>query len=178
MEYSVVGEGLPLLLFHGGHSNCYEEFGYRRLIEAGYSIITPSRAGYGHTSPIMSLEQACHVYHSLLDHLSIDKVHVIAVSAGGPTGIVFASMFPGRVASLILQCAVTMPWLAPDDKEYKMAKRMFKPDIEKRTWKLLAAMSNLLPKLTFRMMASSFSKLPYSEIHKRLNASLLNYFAV
>lgn len=169
LEYSVIGNGAPILLFHGGHSNCNEEFGYLRLLTSGYSIITPSRAGYGRTSPITDLGQACHFYKLLLDHLTIQKVHVISVSAGGPTGIAFCSMFPERVASFTLQCAVTKQWLTPEDKEYKMAGRIFKSETEKRTWKILATMNNLLPKLTFRMMASSFSKLPYSEVQKRLD---------
>ncbi|QYR19223.1 alpha/beta hydrolase [Paenibacillus sp. sptzw28] len=169
LEYSVIGKGVPILLFHGGHSSCHEEFGYQRLLTSGYSIITPSRAGYGQTSPITDLGVSCHIYRSLLDHLTIEKVHVIAVSAGGPTGIAFSSMFPDRVVSFTLQCAVTKPWHAPEDKEYKLAKRIFKPETEKRTWKILAAMNNLMPKLTFRMMASSFSKLPYSEVRKRLD---------
>ena len=50
IEYSLVGKGEPILIFHGGHSNCIEEFGYKSLLDNGYSIITPSRAGYGSTS--------------------------------------------------------------------------------------------------------------------------------
>ncbi|MNR42613.1 hypothetical protein D3C85_1611470 [compost metagenome] len=42
LEYSVIGKGAPILLFHGGHSSCYEEFGYLPLLTSGYSIITPS----------------------------------------------------------------------------------------------------------------------------------------
>lgn len=45
IEYSIVGKGTPILVFHGGHSNCNEEFGYNELIERGYSIITPSIGG-------------------------------------------------------------------------------------------------------------------------------------
>nr|WP_188996151.1 alpha/beta hydrolase [Paenibacillus nasutitermitis] len=176
LEYSVTGKGIPILLFHGGHSGCLEEFGFQRLVESGYSIITPSRSGYSSTSPIKDLKQACVNYKLLLDHLAIKKVHVIAVSAGGPTGIVFCSLFPDRVLSFTLQSAVTKPWLTPDDKVYKMAKRMFRPKTEKRTWKMLAAMNNLLPKLTFRMMAQSFSKLPFSEVRKRLDSQSIEMF--
>ncbi|MBT2713956.1 hypothetical protein J7E23_13995 [Pseudomonas sp. ISL-88] len=43
-------QGRPYLVMHGGHSNCYEEFGYKARIEQGYSIITPSMSGYGQTS--------------------------------------------------------------------------------------------------------------------------------
>lgn len=169
VEYSVMGTGSPILIFHGGHSSCYEEFGYKRLLEAGYSIITPSRAGYGHTSSITDLEKACCMYNDLLDYLAVNKVHLIAVSAGGATGIMFSAMFPDRVASLTLQCAVTKPWLTPNNLEYRVAQRIFNPVTEKRTWKLVATLSNLSPKFTFRMMASSFSKLSYSEVKKRLD---------
>ncbi|TWL43763.1 hypothetical protein CHCC15543_1441 [Bacillus licheniformis] len=56
IEYSRVGEGKPILVMHGGHSNCREEF------ESRFSIITPSRAGYGRTSKEIgdSLELACY----------------------------------------------------------------------------------------------------------------------
>ncbi len=64
IEYSRVGEGKPkpILVMHGGHSNCREEFGYRDLYESRFSIITPSRAGYGRTSKEIgdSLELACY----------------------------------------------------------------------------------------------------------------------
>ncbi len=50
MEYSIHGEGEPILVFHGGHSNCNEQFGYATLENEGYSLITPSRPGYGTTS--------------------------------------------------------------------------------------------------------------------------------
>lgn len=60
------------------------------------------------------------------------RVHIIAVSAGGPTGICFAAMFPDRVASLTLQSAVTKPWLKPQDKEYKLGRRIFKPSLRKK----------------------------------------------
>lgn len=28
IEYSIAGEGTPVLVMHGGHSSCNEEFGY------------------------------------------------------------------------------------------------------------------------------------------------------
>lgn len=176
LEYSVIGNGIPILLFHGGHSNCHEEFGYMPLLTSGYSLITPSRAGYSRTSIIADIRKACWIYKSLLDHLAIENVHVISVSAGGPTGIVFCSMFPERVASFTLQCAVTKPWLTKEDKEYRMGSRIFKPGAEKRTWRLLATMSNLFPKLTCRLMAPSFSKLPFSQIKEQMNGYFIEEF--
>lgn len=61
LEYSITGEGEPILYLHGGHSNCLEQLGLEELVEQGYSVIIPSRAGYGHTSKRIgkSLETAC-----------------------------------------------------------------------------------------------------------------------
>ncbi|TLS54159.1 alpha/beta hydrolase [Paenibacillus antri] len=166
IEYTVVGRGEPVLVFHGGYSNCRERFGTKELAESGYAVITPSRAGYGRTSAGIgrNLEAACEAYVQLLDHLRIVKVHVIAISAGGPSGILFASRYPERVRSLTLQSAVTKEWLTPKDKEYKAAQALFRPSTEKYTWKLIGAFSSLLPGFIFRQMASSFTKLPYAQV--------------
>lgn len=169
LEYSITGEGTPILLFHGGHSNCYEEFGYKSLVSSGYSIITPSRAGYGQTSSVHDLEQACFIYNTLLDHLQVKKVHVIAVSAGGPTGIRYSAMFPERVTSLTLQCAVAKLWHSPKDKEYKMGRLIFKPNIEKMTWSMLAKFNRLFPRAAFKMMLPSFSQLSLTKALERMN---------
>ncbi|MEC1550486.1 alpha/beta hydrolase [Bacillus rugosus] len=166
LEYSVTGKGAPILVLHGGHSNCYEEFGYTALIEHGYSIITPSRPGYGRTSKEMgkNLASACRFYVKLLDHLQIDSVHVIAISAGGPSGICFASHYPERVSTLTLQSAVTKEWLTPKDTEYKVGRILFRPPVEKWMWKLTSSLVNAFPRLMFRVMSPQFSTLSFQRI--------------
>ncbi|RDU37832.1 alpha/beta hydrolase [Neobacillus piezotolerans] len=165
MEYSVVGSGEPIIVMHGGHSNCHEEFGYEALVGNGFSVITPSRPGYGQTSKEIgqSLSLASEYYAKLLDHLNIEKAHLIAISAGGPSGIYFASTYPERVSALILQSAVTKKWLQPGDNEYKAARVLFRPGTERFTWGLIASMNNLFPRFIFNQMFPSFSKLKYDE---------------
>jgi pimeloyl-ACP methyl ester carboxylesterase len=178
VEYSIVGNGIPILVFHGGHSNCNEEFGYNQLLKRGYSIITPSRAGYGKTSLAYgeNLHTACKAYLSILNHLNIEKVHVVAISAGGPSGIFFASQYPERIRSLTLQSAVSKEWLKPNDKEYKAAQLLFSPSAEKYTWRIIGSLSNLFPRLIFKQMAGSFSKLTYSEILSKIKADDFDSF--
>ncbi len=162
IEYSILGkEGEPILVMHGGHSNCYEVFGYESLIKSGFMVITPSRAGYGKTSKEIgeSLFKACNYYVKLLDHLGIEKVHVLSISAGGPSGPYFASHYPERVKTLTLQSAVTKEWHTPKDKIYQLAQIIFHPYSEKMTWKLVAFISNLFPRFMFKQMISSFSYL-------------------
>lgn len=171
IEYSITGEeGEPVLVMHGGHSNCYEEFGYESLIKSGFMIITPTRAGYGRTSKEIgeSLSKACGYYVELLTHLGIEKVHVLSVSAGGPSGLYFASHYPKRVKTLTLQSAVTQEWHTPKDKIYKLARILFSPSSEKMTWKLTSSMSNRFPKFMFKQMVPSFSKLSYEQIKDKM----------
>ncbi|WNB90875.1 alpha/beta hydrolase [Bacillus sp. NEB1478] len=178
LEYSIVGQGAPILIFHGGHSNCYEEFGYAELIEAGYQLITPSRPGYGKTSSEWGkdLDTASNAYIKLLDQLGIDQVHVIAISAGGPSGLHLAASYPERVKSLVLQSAVTKEWLTPRDKEYKAAHLLFRPSTEKHVWKLIGFMSNQFPRFIFKQMLSSFSQMRGSEIWNHISDDDLDAF--
>lgn len=171
IEYSITGkEGIPVLVMHGGHSSCYEEFGYGSLVENGFKIITPSRAGYGKTSKEIgeSLSKACAYYVELLNHLGIEKTHVISVSAGGASGLYFASHYPERVKTLTLQSAVTMEWHTSNDKIYKIAQILFRPSMERITWKLTSSMSNRFPNFMFKQMTPSFSKLPYYRVRDRM----------
>ncbi|MCM3716530.1 alpha/beta hydrolase [Alkalihalobacillus oceani] len=133
VEYSLIGEGEPVLVMHGGHSNCNEEFGYQALVENGFTVITPSRPGYGRTSKEAGkdLAKACEYYVKLLDHLKLKNVHVLAISAGGPSGIWLAANYPERISTLTLQSAVTKEWLKPSDKEYKVPRALFHPKTER-----------------------------------------------
>ncbi|WP_050180080.1 alpha/beta fold hydrolase [Domibacillus robiginosus] len=162
VEYSRVGHGTPILVMHGGHSNCYEEFGYTPLVESGFELITPSRAGYGATSPA-PLKEAAGRYAELLDHLGIDRVHVIGISAGGPSAITFAGAFPEKVCTLTLQSAVVSKWLMAEHTEYQTSQLIFRPPFEWLTWKMLAWTGTAFPRLSFRPMFFSLSTLPYAE---------------
>lgn len=70
LEYSIPGKaGEPVLVLHGGHSSCYEEFGYDFLLKNNFKSITTSRAGSGEISTEIgeSLSLACHYYVDLLN---------------------------------------------------------------------------------------------------------------
>ncbi|MEK8130008.1 alpha/beta hydrolase [Paenibacillus filicis] len=171
VEYSIVGQGEPVLIMHGGHSNCQEELGYRELMENGYAVITPSRPGYGTTSKELGADliAACEAYLELLDELRIRQVHIIAISAGGPSGILFASRYPERVQSLILQSAVSGTWLTPEDKLYKSAQIMFRPSHEKYLWGIIRLINNLFPSFLFNSMIASFSQLNTKQVLLQIN---------
>ena len=49
----------------------------------------------------------------MLDHLEVDKTHVIGSSAGGPIAILFAAIFPERSRTLVLAGTAANLW--PDE---------------------------------------------------------------
>lgn len=173
LEYSMVGDGEPVLVLHGGHSNCYEDLGGSELAAYPFSVITPSRPGYGRTSRELgeSIIVACDAYIGLLDELQIPQIHVIAISAGGPSGIHLASRFPHRVRSLVLQSAVTQCWLNPDHKLYKSAQFLFRPPIEKYVWAIIRLMNTLFPAFLLSSMIPSFSKLPKEKVLPKISVA-------
>jgi pimeloyl-ACP methyl ester carboxylesterase len=79
------------------------------LLGEGFRFIAPSRFGYLN-SPMpedSSLEAQADAFACLLDALGIDRVTVVAVSAGGLPGLTFARRYPERTAALVMIAAVS-----------------------------------------------------------------------
>lgn len=77
----------------------------------GYQVIAPSRAGYLRT-PLATgntPEKLADAYAGLLDHLQIEKVVMVGLSAGGMGATMFALRHPDRCVGLILGSAMTEP---------------------------------------------------------------------
>lgn len=118
MEYTITGEGKPALLVHGAGGGFDQGLWLGKIcLGNDYQFIAPSKFGYlnsdipNNYSAKFQAEQ----YKILLDHLGIEKVIVIGVSAGGPSSMQFANDYPEKVEKLILLSAVSMP-PNPNDK--------------------------------------------------------------
>lgn len=172
VEYTLIGEGPVILSVHGGHSNCYEEFGYDALLQEGYSIVTPSRPGYRRTpsSTGKTPEAAADAMVSLLNYLQIEQVFVMAFSAGGPTGIYLASKYPDRVKKLVLESAISKTWLTEGDHLYKVGKMLFNPVTQKFTWGMQRILSHLFPRWMAKTLMEQFSTLNVNEIMSEMTA--------
>jgi 2-hydroxy-6-oxonona-2,4-dienedioate hydrolase len=75
----------------------------RRLVDAGWRVIAPSRFGYlRSTNPTdPSLENQADAVVELLDHLGLERVPVIGGSAGALTALQFAIRHAGRCSALV-----------------------------------------------------------------------------
>jgi pimeloyl-ACP methyl ester carboxylesterase len=107
LKYAVVGEGEPVLCIHG--TNIADSLVtpmrfYPPLLEE-YQLVSYYRAGYNGSTleaPALSIEEGATHARELLDHLGIDRAHILAFSFGGVIGFQFLLSYPERAHSAVL----------------------------------------------------------------------------
>lgn len=158
IEYTLLGSGPTVLVCHGTSCNCFSLELAVPLTEAGFSVLTPSRPGYGRTPLEVgpSAAQAAEALIALLDSLQIQTCAVLAISGGGPTGIALAAGFPQLVHQLILAAAVSQPEHRPSEPNYKNQSAFYGP-MHNVTWSMLGLMSRLSPRGLARQTLAIFS---------------------
>jgi pimeloyl-ACP methyl ester carboxylesterase len=158
IEYTLLGKGPVVLVCHGTSSNCFSTAESQPLAAAGFSVLTPSRPGYGRT-PLdvgRSAAQAAEALIALLDNFKVSTCSVLAISGGGPTGIALAAGYPQRVERLILAAAVSRPENRPNEPGYKNQSAFYGP-MHNVTWAMLGLMSRLSPRSMARQTLAIFS---------------------
>jgi len=105
LEYSVRGAGEPILAIHGaggGFDQAIDMTG--ALVDHEYRLIAPSRFGYLRSSlpPDLTVAMQADAYAELLDHLGIDQVVVVGISAGAWSSLQFAIRHSQRCRALVL----------------------------------------------------------------------------
>lgn len=166
VEYRTEGNGPVILVLNGGHTNCMSQFEHEKFfLENGYSLVIPSRPGYGKTpsSSGKKAEEFADTIASLLDALMIDKVIVIGISAGGRTALHFAKNYPNRLTKLILESAVTCEtW--PDLGTQIGSLLIFNRFSERLTWTTFRLLGRFAPNVALKIMMKSLSSLNPQEV--------------
>lgn len=162
-----------VLFFHGGHMRAGLPVGEEVFRELGYSVLAPSRPGYGRT-PLRadnSPEGFARATAELCAHLGIDRLAaVVAISAGGLTGLQLAAREPSLLDRLILQAAVGFErW--PDRRTRVAGSTVFNPISESFTWSVLRALVRHLPRVGLRAILGSLSVHPAGRVLDRLTES-------
>lgn len=159
IEYSISGHGSPIVIIHGGHSHAQEILTHKYLDPTLFTIICPSRPGYGNT-PLQnhhSISSAVDIIAALLKTLPYDSFGVIGISAGGPIAIALTASKKTVVNKLVLASAVSKNWLTIKDRNYKIGKVIFHPYIESLTWRLVRIGIRLFPTLLIKQMAKDLT---------------------
>lgn len=105
LEFSVSGDGLPVLVIHGAGGGFDQgELLTRAVGGEEFRWIAVSRFGYLRSdlpaNPTTSAQAEALV--DLLDALGVDRVGVLAMSGGGPPALQLAQHYPERVAAMVL----------------------------------------------------------------------------
>ena len=107
--YTVEGQGQPVVLIHGAFSSADMNWrlpGTIKALAAHYQVIALDARGHGHSDKPAreedyGVEMAEDVIR-LLDHLKIEKAHIVGYSMGGMIAMKVVTKHPDRARSLTL----------------------------------------------------------------------------
>ncbi len=99
------GQGTPIILLHAASGTCEAwEHQVPAFTNAGYRCVAYDRRTWGGsrtTDPDRQPSFAGDDLHALVEHLGLDRVHLVATAAGGIPAIDYALSHPERVRSLV-----------------------------------------------------------------------------
>jgi pimeloyl-ACP methyl ester carboxylesterase len=120
------GTGVPLVLLHAatGSSRTWE-YQIPAFTAAGYRVVAFDRRGYGRTPFAADAPPASAADDllALMDHLKIDRFHLLGTAAGGFVAVDYALAFPRRLRSLIVANSIG----GVQDEEYLALGRRIRP---------------------------------------------------
>jgi pimeloyl-ACP methyl ester carboxylesterase len=107
LEYEVVGSGEAMLLIHGAHlADALQPLVAEPALERFQRIRYHRRGLGGSTYPVdagpTSVAVQAEDAAGLLDHVRVDRAHLVGHSWGGSIALELAAQHPTRVASLVL----------------------------------------------------------------------------
>ena len=104
IAYEECGEGEPALLIHCSFVARAFDLMMREPSLHGYRLIAYHRRGYGESDPTtpLSLEEQARDALTLLDHLGVERAHIVGHSHGGVIALQLALAAPQRAQTLTL----------------------------------------------------------------------------
>ena len=101
------GEGPPLLYLHGAGRSGLWLPALEKLADE-FDVLAPDHPGFGQSDRpewLDSMDDMVFHYFDLLDHLGLEKVHVVGVSFGGWLAAELAVSHSNRIEKLVLSAA-------------------------------------------------------------------------
>jgi len=104
------GGGVPVVFLHAATGNSLVwEYQLPAFARAGYRVVTYDRRGFGRSATELGGAQPATDADDLLgllDHLGLDRVHLVGTAAGGGVALDFALSFPDRLRSVVIANAL------------------------------------------------------------------------
>lgn len=109
INYSEAGSGPPLVLLHGLGGSATDWEHQLPHFAQRYRVVVPDQRGFGQTPRgrgLPSVPRFSADLRGLLDHLGIERFHLIGHSMGGAVALQFALEHPQRVQRLVIANSV------------------------------------------------------------------------
>ena len=125
------GPGVPVILLHAmtGTTECWV-YQIPAFTAAGYRCISYDRRTWGRSSPTGASQQPGFMgddLHGLIEHLGLDRFHLVGTAAGGIPAIDYSLTHPDRVRSLVVANTIG----GVQDPEYlEVQNRIRPPEIQ------------------------------------------------
>jgi pimeloyl-ACP methyl ester carboxylesterase len=96
-----------VLLLHGNAESGLAWYGWVPSLARRYRVVRPDMRGFGASTPMprdfpWALDILIDDFVGLMDHLGVDRFHLVGAKIGGTIARAFAARRPARVASLTL----------------------------------------------------------------------------
>src|SRR5437870_4618657 len=109
-----------ILMLHGNAESGLAWYGWVPHLARHYQVVRPDMRGFGQSSPMprdypWTLDRLVEDFCLLIDHLGIDRFHLVGAKIGGTIARAFAARRPERVKTLTV--VGTPPPLRPGAKE-------------------------------------------------------------
>lgn len=175
LAYSVSGQGDNLLMIMGFSSDRYGWIFQRGAFKKHFRVITFDNRGVGRSDKPggpYSVRTMADDAVGLLDHLDIDKAHVLGVSMGGMIAQQIAINHPARVRKLILGCTFAgrdeTSGIAPEFPRALGYSEYTDDDVRRESiWRLVGTLYSLaFNRRLYRMIF-----VPLARIQSRLNGA-------
>ena len=94
-----------ILMLHGNAESSLSWYAWAPKLARHYRVIRPDMRGFGQSSPMpaeypWTMDGLTADYCALMDHLGVDRFHVVAAKIGGTIARAFAARRPDRVKTL------------------------------------------------------------------------------
>ncbi len=103
LRYQQTGEGAPVVLIQGANLPMEMWDAQVKFFASEFKVVRYDVRGFGGSGPRDGVPYQSHTdLLALLDHLRIERAHLVGLSLGGRIAVDFALTYPDRVASLVL----------------------------------------------------------------------------
>jgi 3-oxoadipate enol-lactonase len=161
LHYEKMGQGEPVIFIQGANLPMQMWDAQVRYLSAEFQVVRYDVRGFGGSGPRDSVPYQSHTdLRALLDHLGIERAHLVGLSLGGRIALDFALTYPERVQSLVLSGpglsgymwdgAAMQKWTKPIVEAISKGDSLLAADLWLRSGFMAPAMQNseLAPRLT------------------------------